>query len=79
MKRKSTKGPFFDRFLQLKDKQPIKIMNKNSVILPNYIDLNFKIYNGKKFIDLKIIDLMVGYRFGEFIETRKRPIHKKKK
>jgi hypothetical protein len=37
---------------------------------------NFEIYNGKRFVGLKVSEEMVGHKFGEFALTRKRPIHK---
>jgi ribosomal protein S19 len=53
-------------------------MSKNSTILPKFVGITFKIYNGKTFIILKIIDEMVGHKLGEFISTRKQYIYKKK-
>ena len=78
MSRSKYKGPFFIVNL-LKKKQWIKIYNKNLTILPEYIDHFVNVYNGKKFINIKISEKMIGFKFGEFINTRKKHIYKKKK
>jgi len=78
MSRSKNKGPFFKVNL-LKKKQWIKIDNKNLVILPEYVNQFVNIYNGKTFVTLKINNKMIGFKFGEFINTRKKHIYKKKK
>nr|YP_010507841.1 ribosomal protein S19 [Phytophthora capensis]YP_010507918.1 ribosomal protein S19 [Phytophthora citricola]UXG55963.1 ribosomal protein S19 [Phytophthora capensis]UXG56271.1 ribosomal protein S19 [Phytophthora citricola] len=78
MSRSKYKGPFFKVNL-LKKKQWMKIMNKNLTILPEYSNNSVSIYNGKIFINLEINDKMIGFKFGEFINTRKKHIYKKKK
>jgi ribosomal protein S19 len=78
MSRSKYKGPFFKVHL-IKNKQYIKIYNKNLTILPEYIDHFVNVYNGKNFVNLKINQKMIGYKFGEFINTRKKHIYKKKK
>lgn len=81
MSRSQYKGPFFKVNLikNIKNKQWIKIYNKNLTILPEYINHFVNVYNGRTFINLKINEKMVGYKFGEFINTRKKHIYKKKK
>ena len=79
MSRSTNKGPFFNSNLIDENKKWIKIFNKNLVILPEYLNYIFSIYNGKTFIKVKITEEMIGYKFGEFINTRKRYIYKKKK
>ena len=54
-------------------------MSKNSIILPSFIELTFRVYNGKAFTMVKIIEEMVGYKLGEFVSTRKQFSYKKKK
>ena len=82
------KGPFIDNrvlneIYELhranKKKIPIKIMTKNSVIFPSFVGLTFSIFNGKKFSTLIVNENMVGHKFGEFVVTKKYPVHKKKK
>ena len=79
MSRNIKKAPFFKYNLVNNQKKWIKIFNKNLVIMPQYINYIYNIYNGKTFIKIKITSDMVGYKFGEFINTRKRYIYKKKK
>lgn len=78
MSRSNYKGPFF-KVNFLKSKKWIKIMNKNLTILPEYNNYSVSIYNGKIFLNLIITHKMIGFKFGEFINTRKKHIYKKKK
>lgn len=82
------KGPFIDNnildeiyklYKSNKRKVPIKIVSKNSVIFPSFVGLTFFVSNGKKFSTLTINENMVGHKFGEFVVTKKYPIHKKSK
>jgi ribosomal protein S19 len=73
------KGPFFKKNLIESNQKKIKIIKKSLVILPEYINLIAFIYNGTRFIKVNINDSMVGYKFGEFIHTRKACVRKKKK
>ena len=78
MSRSKYKGPFF-KVNFLKKKQWIKIINKNLIILPEYNNYSVSVYNGKQFINLLINNKMIGFKFGEFINTRKKHIYKKQK
>lgn len=78
MSRNKNKGPFFKVNL-ISDNKWIEIYNKNLTILPEYINHFINVYNGKSFINIKINEKMIGYKFGEFINTRKKHIYKKKK
>ena len=82
------KGPFIDdKVLQEiyelqktnKKKVSIKIKSKESVIFPSFVGLTFSVFNGRSFVNLIISETMVGHKFGEFIVTKKYPIHKKTK
>ena len=78
MSRSVWKGPFVDPSLikkveKLKDqpsKTPIKTWSRKSTIIPDFIGHSFLIYNGKKFIPIKISEEMVGHKLGEFSPTR---------
>jgi len=48
----------------------IKIWSRRSTILPQFVGLNFGVYNGQKFIPVLISEDMVGHKFGEFSPTR---------
>ena len=54
-------------------------MSKNSIILPNFVEFTFQVYNGKTFTVIKVIDEMVGHKLGEFVSTRKQFSYKKNK
>jgi len=71
-------GPFVDPSLLKKveksktqSKQtPIKTWSRKSTIIPEFVGVSFLIYNGKKFIPIKISEEMVGHKLGEFSPTR---------
>ena len=83
MSRSVWKGPFVDQSLlkkveKLKDqsnRQPIKTWSRKSTIIPEFVGYSFLIYNGKKFIPIKISEEMVGHKLGEFSPTRQFPGH----
>ena len=78
MSRSVWKGPFVDPSLLKKvekinnqsNKTPIKTWSRKSTIIPEFIGHSFLIYNGKKFIPIKISEDMVGHKLGEFSPTR---------
>lgn len=78
MPRSTWKIPFVDGYLLNKahnylnspKKQPVKIWSRRSMILPQFIGINFSVHNGKKFIPVLISEGMVGHKFGEFAPTR---------
>lgn len=49
------------------------------LITPDFVHSQFKVYNGAKYISLKIKEHHVGYKLGNFIVTKHRCIFKKKK
>lgn len=71
MSRSLFKGPFFN------EKKKKNCKNKNLAIMPRDINKLIFVYNGKKFTKVKITDEKVGYKLGEFINTR--VLHKYKK
>ena len=78
MARAVWKGPFVEESLMKKvdryktdpKKIPIKTWSRKSTIIPEFIGVSFLIYNGKKFIPIKISEEMVGHKLGEFSPTR---------
>ena len=78
MSRSVWKGPFVDPSLLKKVEKlkgqtnttPIKTRSRKSTIIPDFVGYSFLIYNGKKFIPIKISDGMVGHKLGEFSPTR---------
>lgn len=78
MSRSLKKGPYIDPKLLKKiakikpdSGQVIKTWSRDSVISPEMIGYTFAVHNGKDFIEVKIIEEMVGHRLGEFAPTRK--------
>ncbi len=53
----------------------IRTHNRNLVIVPQLIDMNINIHNGKNFIPIKITQEMLGHRLGEFVPTRQKVEH----
>ena len=78
MARSVWKGPFVDPSLLKKveklkgqsNTSPIKTWSRKSTIIPDFVGFSFLIYNGKKFIPIKISEEMVGHKLGEFSPTR---------
>ena len=48
----------------------IKIWSRRSTILPQFVGLNFGVYNGQKHIPVLVTEEMVGHKFGEFAPSR---------
>ena len=78
MTRSVWKGPFVDGYLLRKAEasrssgrhEMIKIWSRRSTILPQFVGLNFGVYNGQKHIPVLVNEEMVGHKFGEFAPTR---------
>lgn len=72
------KGPFVDHHLMTKvvaaqasgDRRPIKTWSRRSMIVPEMIQLNIAVHDGRKHVPLFITDEMVGHKLGEFAATR---------
>jgi small subunit ribosomal protein S19 len=85
--RSKWKGPFINtnhltEIILLKNKNNYKqslVISRNSEIIPLCVGLTFKVYNGKNYNEITIIDSMIGHKFGEFSFTRAKFIFKKKK
>lgn len=83
MNRVKWKGPFVTNSLLKKIKNSskkfgIKIITRNSLILPTFIGSSLQVHNGKILITVTILKEMVGHKLGEFVPTRKQFFHKKK-
>jgi small subunit ribosomal protein S19 len=52
-------------------KAVIKTWSRSSVITPDMVGFTFGVHNGRAFIEVKIMEDMVGHRLGEFSPTRK--------
>ncbi|MCF7836076.1 MAG: 30S ribosomal protein S19 [Candidatus Marinimicrobia bacterium] len=78
MTRSLKKGPYIDQKLLKKinnikpdDDVVVKTWSRSSQIAPEMIGYTFGVHNGRDFIEVKIIENMVGHRLGEFSPTRK--------
>ena len=78
MSRSLKKGPYIDEKLMLKvkklksgDKTVIKTWSRAAVITPEMIGFSFGVHNGKDFIEVSVVEEMVGHRLGEFSPTTK--------
>lgn len=78
MSRSLKKGPYVHPSLlkHMKRISPgsralIKTWARSSVITPEMIGYTFGVHNGRVFIEVKIMEDMVGHRLGEFALTRK--------
>jgi len=78
MSRSVWKGPFVDGYL-LKKAEEVRASGRNSVIktwsrrstiLPQFVGLNFGVYNGQKFIPVLVTEEMIGHKLGEFSPSR---------
>ena len=78
MSRSAKKGPYVDQKLLKKvtlqkhsgDKSAIKTWSRASQIPPDFVGHNFAVHNGKTFINVFVVEGMVGHRLGEFSPTR---------
>jgi small subunit ribosomal protein S19 len=78
MARSSWKGPFvhpsvFKKAIKAKEENrltPIQTWSRSSTILPQFVGLSFRVYNGRKFILVSVTEEMVGHKLGEFSHTR---------
>lgn len=78
MGRSAKKGPYVDEKLlkkvlaqkQTGDKTAIKTWARASQIPPEFVGHTFLVHNGKTFINVFIVEAMVGHRLGEFSPTR---------
>lgn len=78
MGRSLKKGPFIDEHLLEKvkrmtasgQKQPIKTWSRRSTVLPEFVGVTLAIHNGKSHIPVYITENMVGYKLGDFAQTR---------
>jgi len=48
----------------------IKTWSRRSTVVPEMVGMTIAVHNGKKFIPVFITENMVGYKLGEFAETR---------
>lgn len=79
MSRSMKKGPYVDEKLLKKvaaqggaggNKQPIKTWARQSQIPPEFVGFTLMVHNGRKFLEVRVTEEMVGHRLGEFAPSR---------
>ena len=53
----------------------IKTHCRDMIILPEMVGKTIKVYSGKEFIPVMVVEEMIGHYLGEFVLTRKRVEH----
>jgi small subunit ribosomal protein S19 len=78
MSRSSKKGPFVNEKLLKKisalkpgDKTVIKTWARSCTITPEMVGFTIGVHNGRDFIQVRVVENMVGHKLGEFSPTRK--------
>lgn len=78
MSRSLKKGPYINQKLIKKiqnlkagDKTVIKTWDRGATITPEMVGFRFGIHDGRKHIEVLIVEDMVGHKLGEFAPTRK--------
>ena len=59
-----------------KHKKFIKTHCRDMIVLPEMVGTTISIYMGKSYINIEIVDDMIGHYLGEFARTRKEVTHK---
>lgn len=54
---------------------PVRTHRRDLPIIPQWVGKTVSIYNGKEFKDVEIKPEMIGCYLGEFVLTRKPPVH----
>jgi small subunit ribosomal protein S19 len=77
MSRSLKKGPYIDARLLKKlagikpGDKVIKTWSRGCTICPEMLGFTFGVHNGKNFIEVRVVENMVGHKLGEFSPTRK--------
>ena len=78
MSRSLKKGPYINEKLIAKiknlragDKTVIKTWDRGASITPEMVGFRFGVHDGRKHIEVLIVEDMVGHKLGEFAPTRK--------
>ncbi len=78
MTRSLKKGPYVNERLLNKiknlkpgDKTVIKVWDRSCTITPEMVGFTLGVHNGRKHIDVYVVENMVGHKLGEFSHTRK--------
>lgn len=78
MSRSAKKGPYVDKRVlnkvlkqkQSGDRSPIKVWLRACQIAPEFVGHTIAVHNGRIFMNVFVVESMVGHRLGEFAPTR---------
>ena len=78
MSRSAKKGPYLDKRVLSKvlkqketgDRSVIKTWIRACQIAPEFVGHTFGVHNGRIFVNVFVVESMVGHRLGEFAPTR---------
>ena len=63
-------------FDKLKDStEPVRTHRRDLPIIPQFVGKSVAVYNGREFKEFEIKPEMIGCFIGEFVQTRKPPVH----
>ncbi len=65
----------FDNLKNAEAGATIRTHRKDLPIIPQFVGKTVSIYDGKEFKDVEIKPEMIGHFLGEFVITRKMPVH----
>lgn len=78
MARSLKKGPYIHpsilkhmKRVSPNSKAVIKTWSRDSTITPEMVGYTFGVHNGRTFVEVKVVEDMVGHHLGEFAPTRK--------
>jgi small subunit ribosomal protein S19 len=54
---------------------PVRTHRRDLPIIPQFVGKTVSVYNGREFKDVEIKPEMIGCFIGEFVQTRKPPVH----
>lgn len=57
------------------NKKQIRTHFRDLIIVPQMVDMDIRVHNGKEFVPVQIIGEMLGHRLGEFSVTRSKVKH----
>ncbi len=57
--------------------KPIRTHHRDFIVVPQMLGVTIGVYNGKEFVNVEIVNEMLGHYLGEFVLTRKKLVHGK--
>lgn len=55
------------------------IVKRTAFVTPDHVGQAVKVHRGNRYVSLRVVENMIGYRFGEFVPTRSKNKPKPKK